>query len=129
MRALGVAHIVIAVLLLPLTIFPLPFAPIMMIGPVWAIVLGVRMWKRRDVTTALRRTHYAFLVIDALLVWSGIAMLRAAEESAARGGGLLGGIGLIPLAIGCLLAPSSAAVLWLTRADRGQVKNFSQEQG
>ena len=129
MRALGVAHIVIAVLLLPLTIFPLPFAPIMMIGPVWAIVLGVRMWKRRDVTTALRRTHYTFLVIDALLVWSGIAMLRAAEASAARGGGLLGGIGLIPLTLGFILAPFSAVVLWLTRAYRGQVKNFSQEQG
>jgi hypothetical protein len=57
MRALGVAHIVIAVLLLPLTIFPLLLAPIMMAGPVWAIVLGVRMWKRRDVRIALRRTR------------------------------------------------------------------------
>ena len=118
LRALGAAHIVIAVLLLPLTIFPLPFAPIMMAGPVWAIVLGVRMWKRRDVTTALRRTHYAFLVIDVLLIGSGIAMLRAAEESAARGGGLLGGIGIIPITIGCLLAPFSGAVLWLTRMRR-----------
>ena len=115
MRGLGVAHIVIALLLLPLTIFPLPFAPIMVIGPVWAMVLGVRMWKRRDVRIALRRTHYVFLVINAVLVWSGVAMLRAAEESAARGGGLLGGVGLIPLTVGCVLAPFSAAVLWLTR--------------
>jgi hypothetical protein len=110
---------VIAVLLLPLTIFPLPLAPIMMTGPMRAIVLGVRMWKRRDVRIALRRTHYAFLVINALLIYYGIWMLRAAEASTARGGGLLGGLGLMPLTIGSVLAMFSAIVLWLIRGRIG----------
>ena len=113
-RFLAVAHIVIALVLLPFTIFPLPLAPIMMIGPVWAMVLGVRMWRRQDVSRALRRTHYVFLVIDALLIWYGIWMLRAAAESAARGGGLLGGLGVIPIAFGISLAAFSLFVLmWI----------------
>jgi hypothetical protein len=115
MRVLAVLHIAIAVLLLPLTIFPLPFIPIMMIGPIWAIVLGVRMWKRRDVVASLRATHYVFLAIDAVMIAYGIWMLRAAEASAARGGGLLGGIGLIPLGLGIVLACFSLLTLTVTR--------------
>lgn len=105
--------------LLPFTIFPLPLAPIMMSGPVWAIVLGVRLWKRREVTTALRRTHCVFLVIDGVLIAYGVWMLQAADASAARGGGLLGGLGLIPIAFGiCLAAFSLSVLVWMAATSR-----------
>src|SRR6478609_6149777 len=118
MRLLAVLHIAIAILLLPLSIFPLPLMPIMMIGPVWAIVLGVRMWKGRDVVTALRRTHWVFLAIDAMVILYGLWMMQAAEASAARGGGLLGGLGVVAIAIGISLAIFSAITLVLLHRGR-----------
>jgi len=116
LRALAVAHVAIAILLMPLMLFPLTLAPIMLIGPVWAILLARRLW-RRDPTVmrALRRTHVVFLAIDALLIWYGIWMLKAAEESAARGGGLLGGLGVIPIGLGIVLALFSVVTLVLIR--------------
>ena len=116
LRALAVAHVAIAILLMPLMLFPLTLAPIMLIGPVWAILLARRLW-RSDPTVmrALRRTHVVFLAIDALLIWYGIWMLKAAEESAARGGGLLGGLGVIPIGLGIVLALFSVVTLVLIR--------------
>jgi len=114
-RALAVSHVAIAILLMPLTLFPLTLTPIMVGGPIWTIMLALRLW-RRDATVlpTLRRTHYVFLIIDALLIVYGFWMLRAADESAARGGGLLGGFGLIPLGVGVFLAVFSALTLLLT---------------
>ena len=116
LRALAVAHVAIAILLIPVTLFPLILMPVMLIGPVWAILLARRLW-RRDPTVmrALRRTHVVFLAIDALLIWYGIWMLKAAEESAARGGGLLGGLGVIPIGLGIVLALFSVVTLVLIR--------------
>jgi hypothetical protein len=111
-RALAVAHIVIAILLAPITVF----APPLLAGPAWAIWLGVRLWRSEPgVIRTLRRTHYTFLVLDALLISYGFMALRAAEESAKRGGGLLGGFGLIPILIGVVLAMFSILTLLLTR--------------
>jgi hypothetical protein len=114
-RALAVAHVAIAILLMPLMLFPIALAPIMLIGPARAILLARRLW-RRDATVirALRRTHVVFLAIDALLIWYGAWMLKAAEESARRGGGLLGGLGVIPIGLGVFLAVFSAITLLLT---------------
>ena len=110
------AHIVIAVALMPLTLAGGLAAPLLIAGPVWAVVLGVRMWQRQpNVGRALRRTHAAFLVVDALLIWYGVWALRMGAESAARGGGLLSGIGIIPIALGCGLALFSLVVLVTTR--------------
>jgi hypothetical protein len=116
MRALAVAHIAFAIVLIPLCLFPLPLAPIMLIGPVWTILLARRMWKRDPaVLRTLRRTHVVFLAIDALLIWYGFWMLRAAAESAARGGGLLGGIGVIPIGLGIVLGCFSLVTLAFAR--------------
>lgn len=116
LRALAVAHFAIAILLVPLMLFPITLAPIMLIGPVWAILLARRLWRREPtVIRALRRTHFVFLVIDALLIWYGVWMLRAAEESAARGGGLLGGLGLIPIGLGAFLGCFSILTLVVAR--------------
>ena len=116
MRVLALAHIAIAIVLIPLSLFPLPLAPIMLIGPVWTILLARRMW-RRDPTVirTLRRTHVVFLVIDAALVCYGLWMLKAAAESAARGGGLLGGIGVIPIGLGIVLGCFSLLTLAFAR--------------
>jgi hypothetical protein len=121
-RGLAVAHAVIAMLLMPLMLFPLTLAPIMLIGPVWAILLSRRLWRGElSAIRPLRRTHFVFLVIDALLIWYGIWMLKAAEASAARGGGLLGGLGVIPIVLGVLLAVFSILTLLLTSRTRAAV--------
>lgn len=75
------------------------------------------MW-RGDPTVIqpLRRTHYVFLAIDAVMIVYGLLALKAAEESAKRGGGLLGGFGIIPIAIGSVLAVFSIIVLACTVA-------------
>jgi hypothetical protein len=115
LRALGAAHITLAILLAPLTLAAALLAPLFMIGPVWGAVLGVRLWRRAPgVVAQVRQTHAVFLVIDALMVSYGVWMLRAAEASAARGGGLMGGLGAIPIALGTALAVFSGIVLLLT---------------
>ena len=69
-RALAIGHIVIGVLLLPVALLSGGIlAPILMAGPIWGIVLGVKLWQRgTEMFTALRRTHWVFLLIDVLLV-------------------------------------------------------------
>lgn len=120
MRALALAHIAISILLMPFTLFPITLAPIMLTGPVWTILLARRMWRLDlSVLPTLRRTHVVFLLIDALLIWYGMWMLRAAAESAARGGGLLGGIGVIPIGLGIGLGCFSIFTLVVTRPLQG----------
>jgi hypothetical protein len=119
-RALAIGHIAIGVLLLPLALaFGGILAPVLMVGPIWGIMLGVRLWRSpAAVFAALRRTHWTFLLIDGLLVVYGIFALRAAERSAAHGGGLLGGIGLVPLGLGMMMACFSGATLVVARRGR-----------
>jgi hypothetical protein len=117
-RALAVAHILIAILIVPMTLAIPILTALFLIGPVWAITLGLRMWKREPgLATTIRRTHYTFFVVDGLLIWWGFAMLKAADESARRGGGLLGGLGLYPIGIGIALALFSILTLLLTIRD------------
>ena len=120
LRGLAVAHLAIAILLIPVSLFPITLAPILLIGPVWAILLARRLWRRDPaVMRTLRRTHVVFLAIDALLIWYGFWMLRAAEASAARGGGRLGGIGVIPIGLGVLLGCFSLITLAVARPLQG----------
>jgi hypothetical protein len=119
-RALAVAHILLAILIVPLTLTIPILTALFLIGPIWGIKLGLRMWRREPgLARTIRRTHFAFLVIDGLLIWWGFAMLRAADESAKRGGGLLGGIGLYPIGIGIVLALFSVVTLVTTMGQDG----------
>jgi hypothetical protein len=112
---LAVAHVVIAVVLILLSALTIWSFPLFLIGPVWAILLARRMWRRDPtVVRSLRRTHAVFLGIDALMIAYGFWMLKAAEESAKRGGGLLGGLGIIPIVIGGVLAAFSIITLIVT---------------
>jgi len=110
--ALAVAHVIIAIALMLLSALMIFAFPLFVIGPVWAILLARRLWRRDPtVVRSLRRTHVVFLGIDALMIAYGAWMLKAAEESAKRGGGLLGGLGIFPIALGCFLAMFSLIVL------------------
>jgi len=51
-----------------------------------------------------RPTGWILLGIAAAMIAHGCSALRAAERSAAHGGGLLGGYGYLPIALGILLA-------------------------
>ena len=123
-RVLAVVHVVVGFLSLPLTlVFGLLFAPLLVCGPIWLMILGYRLWREGEGTgVLLRRTHVVVLVVAALLGAYGLFALRAAEQSAARGGGLLGAFGLLPLAFGVVLGATAAVSLWLVRgvASRGQ---------
>ena len=116
-RILGVVHVVVGILLLPLTLFfGFLLAPVLLPGPVWVVILGIRLWRpTRRVGLLLRRTHLVGMSAAALLCAYGVFALRAAERSAAAGGGLLGAFGLIPLGLGVLLGATAVPSLWLAR--------------
>ncbi len=86
-------------------------APLIVLG-VWMMALG-RAIRRRDRGVRLRllQTHGVLLVLSLAAMAVGLVDLRAAERSARHGGGLLGGLGLIPLASGGCLAVFSVAAL------------------
>ena len=116
-RILGVVHVIVGLLLLPLTLFfGFLLAPVLLPGPIWIVILGIRLWRpSAQVGVLLRRTHWVGLTVAALLCGYGVLALQAAERSAAAGGGLMGGIGLIPLALGALLGGTAVISLWLAR--------------
>ncbi len=119
-RILGVVHVIVGLLLLPLTVFfGLLLVPILLPGPVWVAILGIRLWRpSARVGVLLRRTHLVGLTIACLLCAYGVLALQAAERSAAAGGGLLGGFGLIPLGLGAILGATAVTSLWLGRSLR-----------
>jgi len=116
-RLLGASHVLVGVLLLPLTLaFGLITAPILLFIPVWLVVLGCLLWRGSEKGRALaRRTHGPGLVFALLLGFYGVYALRAAARSADAGGGLLGAFGLIPLGYGVILGLLSLATLLLIR--------------
>ena len=116
-RILGVVHVIVGILLLPLTLFfGLLLAPVLLPGPVWIVMLGIRLWRpTRRVGIWLRRTHLVGVAVAALLCGYGAFALQAAQRSAAAGGGLLGAFGLIPLGLGALLGVTAVPSLWLAR--------------
>jgi hypothetical protein len=119
LRVLGAAHVIVGLLLLPLsTAFGLLVAPILILGPLWIVVLGVLLWRSSvRVVTLARRTHTVGVVIAVLLFLHGIMALQAAARSAAEGGGLLGTYGLIPIGYGLLLGLFSVVSLILMRSN------------
>src|SRR6185436_14013656 len=67
----------------------------------WMGVLGWMAWTRSPrVRAALLRTHGPLLCLGVLACFIGGAAMAAAEQSAQRGGGLLGPVAVIPLLFG-----------------------------
>lgn len=110
-RLLGLAHVAIAIILLPAVMF-LGVLSLVVVTPalVWLAILGFRLWRPScRLRTPLRHTHRVLLPFSILLVTYGLFALGAAQRSAETGGGLLGGFGLIPIVMG-LLAGSLSIV-------------------
>jgi hypothetical protein len=107
--------VIVGLVSLPFSILFGPLCvPVLLPGSLWLIVLGYRLWRPSErVALLLRRTHLATAALAVLLVVYGHLMLEGARRSAAAGGGLLGGFGLLPLALGLLLAATSGASLLL----------------
>jgi hypothetical protein len=113
LTALGMAHLIVAIALLPLATF-FGFFGILVVVPglIWLTVLGVRLLRSNvTVRTAMRVTHLVLAPVAALLVVYGVYCLRAAERSAADGGGLLGTFGLVPIVMGALAGSLSMVSL------------------
>lgn len=114
------AHFLVALLLLPLCLFfGIAVGPLMAVAPLWLAFLGVQLWRGPSPRTfaLLRATHWAVLLLAAILIYAGIATLQAAERSAADGGGLLGAFGFLPIGIGCVLGVLAALSLILARRE------------
>lgn len=102
LRILGIGHIVVSILLLPYCIL-LGYTqlPLVAIGLIWLIILGIKlMHPRPGLRNLLRNTHVVVLIQAVYLIAFGIMTLQGASRSAETGGGLMGAFGLIPLGIG-----------------------------
>jgi len=67
----------------------------------WMAVLGRMAWMRSPgARKALLWTHGPLLVVGLVACAIGIAGMEAAARSAARGGGLLGPVAVLPLLVG-----------------------------
>jgi len=70
----------------------------------WYGRIGLRLWRHDPrIVRPARTTYLVTLLLGVVEILHGLLALQAAERSAARGGGLLGGYGLIPLLAGALL--------------------------
>jgi hypothetical protein len=86
-------------------------APLVALG-VWMMVLGRAVRRRaRSVRLRLLQTHGVLLVVSLAAMAVGIADLWAAKRSAQHGGGLLGGLGLIPLGLGGIVGAFDVVAL------------------
>jgi hypothetical protein len=114
--------VLLGVLLVPFALFlGMTPAPVLLLGPLWIIVLGVRLWRpTARVITHARRGAWIGLVLGVAEMAYGVSALRAAARSAARGGGLLGGIGLLPLGFGLAIVCAAGLSLLLTRCQRSR---------
>ena len=84
-------------------------APLAILGT-WTVILGRWIWEEHpNARAALLATHGILLLLGCLVVAFSVYSLYAAGRSAARGGGLMGPIGLFPLAIGACV---SGLALW-----------------
>jgi hypothetical protein len=117
LKVLAIFHVMAGFLALPLAlVLGLSLAPLLILGPLWLIMLGCLLWRRGDrVRALLRRTHIVAVILAVFLCAYGLFALRAADRSAAAGGGLLGAFGLLPLTLGAVLGVTSVVALWLAR--------------
>ena len=104
LRILGVAHIAVAIVLLPATFF-LGCISMFVVPPalIWLGILGIQLWQSdRRHLMVLRYTHLTLGPFAILLVVYGIFALRAGQRSAEAGGRLLSTFGVIPIVMGLL---------------------------
>jgi hypothetical protein len=78
----------------------------------WMALLGRWTWRGHpNLRAMLLATHGSLLLLGMGATAVGLLTLRAAERSAARGGGLMGPLGAIPLAAGlCVSAVAAVSI-------------------
>ncbi len=132
-RTLAIAHALVGLAIAALTllafVWPMArasysFSALLFMGPptalglalaVWFVVVAGRVWfERPGAAKQLRLTDAGLLLIAVLLVLLGRFWIGAATESAAHGGGLLGGLGYLPLAAGVALGGFALVALLLS---------------
>ena len=114
-RVFAIGQVLLGLLSIPLSLLFGLFGLPLLAGSIWLIVLGFRCWQPTgSLCFLLRVTHVITLSIGCLLCIYGVFALRAAARSAAAGGGLLGGFGLLPLGLGIALAVVALAGLYLS---------------
>ncbi len=104
------------------TLTRLPFS-LVLIGvvitafPMWILLAGIRMfWRLTPRAVRSLQIMDSLVIFCALLLCAyGWMTYRAAEQSAASGGGLLGGYGVIPFGLGIMIGGTAAVSLWLLR--------------
>jgi hypothetical protein len=90
--------------------------PFVVLG-VWTAVLGRRIWVSDPAArTAVLATHSVLLFLGILCMAYGGLSLHAAGRSAARGGGLMGAVGLFPVAIGAGVSGLALGSIAVVRA-------------
>lgn len=131
--AVAIAHVMLGLLLLfPLAVVAgfssvkalaqLPFGTLLVGLAMTALPMGILLAGLRAFWRLTPRAMRALQAADALVVVGAVLMcgfgalaLQTAGESAARGGGLLGAFGLIPLALGMATGGLAVVSLWLLR--------------
>ena len=93
--------------LLFLFVLPLFIAPALALVPVGITARAV--FRENPNLPAIRGMCGLFIVMDLLLGWAGVQTLRANAASAAKGGGLMGGLGEILIAAAVALGILSFA--------------------
>lgn len=124
-RSLAVLHVLAGTLLIHSSLFILGFiSGLLIVGPigVWLIILGTKLWRLEQGTyKSVLVTHTLLLIFSAALIRLGLWMLHRAELSAQQGGGLLGGVGFIPIFAGCgLVVLSILSIVTLLLVKRAQ---------
>jgi hypothetical protein len=77
---------------------------------IWMCLLGRKLWPARaPVRRTLLWTHGFLFALGALAVAAGLQSIEAAEQSVARGGGLLSPLAYVPLLFG---APMTVLAFW-----------------
>jgi hypothetical protein len=75
----------------------------------WLAILGRWAWRGHPHLRAMLLVTHGFLLIPGIgAVAVGLIALRAAERSAARGGGLMGPLAAVPLAAGACVSGLAA---------------------
>lgn len=93
----------------------LPGLLAMPLGLLWAVAAVFLMATRSRAGLLLVRAANALAILCGVaLCLLGVYWIRAAEESARHGGGIMGGLGAIPVALGVLVGAAAVVSLALT---------------
>ena len=113
---LGAAHIAVAIILLPSTMFVgFVSVPVVLPGLIWLAILGIRLWLQKiQFRGAFRYTHIALALFAALLIAMGLDAISHAQQSAEAGGGLLSPVAYIPIVMGIPAGLLSIASLYVS---------------